>query len=254
MSYAALNSPLPGLTVSPDGCHACGMRGLGDAPVDYGSLPIDTNSSVDSSVYAMPVDTYSYDYSTLPLTISPSSDLSSFYPQSIGTEFVGNGDGTYTNIQTGQSVPYSVAQQITAATTGAASSSVDTQSAAITGTIIDPATGANVSLNNLTAAAQALNAAGNLVTKAGQLTAQGSALLAAGSLYQPGTAPVSTTPNLSSALTSLSSFFTESSVIAGVPNWILMAGIVIGGPMLFGSFHIGRQSEYYETKPRKRRR
>jgi hypothetical protein len=54
------------------------------------------------------------------------------------------------------------------------------------------------------------------VNAAGKLTAQGQTLLNAGNLYN---APPSTAgANLSAAMTSLTSWFTGSTMIAGVPN------------------------------------
>jgi hypothetical protein len=145
------------------------------------------------------------------------------YPTSVGTEFTSNGDGTYTNIQTGQTVPYSIAQQITQATAPVA---VDTTA---TGqgpevTIQDPNTGAtsSISTNNLTAAAQALQAAGQLVNAAGQLTAQGRALLNGGNLYN-----VPPATGISGAMSSLSSFFTGSTLLPGVPNLVVFGGLAL---------------------------
>lgn len=217
MAYAQMDSPLPGLTVSPTGCHSCGMRGLGDDSTDFTDLPL---TSVDPSEILTP-------------TISPLDTGMISLPDTIGTEFISNGDGTYLNIQTGQSVPMDTAQQVTAATTGAATSGgVATTSAAITGTLVDPnAATSAITTNNLTTAAQALNAAGQLVTAAGKLTAQGQALLNAGNLYN---AVPSTTPNLSTAMASLTSFFTGSTLIAGVPN-IAVIGIGLAGLMALSS-------------------
>lgn len=208
MAYAQMDSPLPGLTVSPDGCHACGMRGLGDDSVDLSTLPL---APVDTTESLTPILT-PYDTSMFSM------------PDTIGTEFTSNGDGTYTNIQTGQSVPQSIAEQITAATTGSATAGgVATTSAPITGTLVDPNTGSVIHTNNLTAAAQALNSAGQLITAAGKLTAQGQALLNAGNLYNP--APVSTAPNLSSAMSSLTSWFTGSTLLPGIANGTVLAGV-----------------------------
>jgi adhesin HecA-like repeat protein len=211
--YAELNSPLPSLTVSPFGEHCCGMRGhlgmLGqDDSVDLTNLPL------------TPIDTSE----TLSPLITPPTSMIDF-PQNIGTEFTSNGDGTYTNIQTGQSVPYGIALQITAATTGAATSNVQTTSTEVSGTIVDPNTGQSISTNNLSAAAQALNAAGQLVNAAGKLTAQGQTLLHAGNLYNP--APTSSSgigAGISSAVSSLTSWFTGSTLIAGVPNMAIIGG------------------------------
>jgi adhesin HecA-like repeat protein len=214
--YAELNSPLPNLTVSPTGDHCCGFRGfLGQDPgsVDYTEiLSYPDPSAVDlSNLPLAPANTAE----TLSPLISPPVSMIDF-PVTIGTEFTSNGDGTYTNIQTGQSVPYAYAQQITAATTGVATSNLQTQGTEVAGSIVDPNTGATIPTNNLTAAAQALNAAGQLVNAAGKLTAQGQTLLNAGNLYN---APPSTAgANLSAAMSSLTSWFTGSTMIAGVPN------------------------------------
>jgi hypothetical protein len=243
MAYATLNSPLPGLTVSQDGDRCCGMRGLrrehgyldgdrrehgylgmlGDLvfdttpTTDYG--PLVDPTSIDPISTLGPFDWTSPDF-TLPLPNIVSPSITSMYPTNVGTEFTSNGDGTYTNIQTGQSVPYSIAQQITAATTGSATANLPTQSAPFSGTIVDPNTGASISTNNLTTAAQALNVAGQLVTAAGKLTAQGQALLNGGNLYNA--API--TGNFSSAMSSLTSWFTESTLFVGLPNWGVLAG------------------------------
>lgn len=224
--YAQLNSPLPGLTVSQSGKRCCGMRGyhaLGDFPVDttYTDPGV---GIVDPTITEIPpIDT-----TDLPLTNIVSPPLESIYPTSIGLEFTSNGDGTYTNIQTGQHVPYSIAQQITDATTGSATTNVGTTSAQNNLTIVDPTTGMSTTsmIGNLTTAAQALQAAGQLVNAAGKLTAQGQALAAAGNLYNP--AQVSSTGvNLSSAMSSLTSWFTGSTLIAGFPNYgILGVGIL----------------------------
>jgi hypothetical protein len=223
MAYAQMDSPLPGLTVSPNGCRSCGMRGLGQDTTTF-----DTTSTYDTTdltppdvstpyslTYNAPTDLSSpgpVDLSTLPATNTISPSVESMYPSSVGTEFVSNGDGTYTNIQTGQSVPYATAQQVTAATTGSATASVDTTATQGTVTLTDPNSGvtSTIQTNNLTAAAQALNASGQLVTAAGKLTAQGQALLNAGNLYG---APPTTNP-----LTSLTSWMSAANLIPGIPN------------------------------------
>jgi hypothetical protein len=204
-----------------------------DPATDLPLAPIDTGSS---SVYGagpidlMPVDVYPIDTGVLPLpVISPGSDLSSMYPQTVGTEFVSNGDGTYINLQTGQSVPYQIAQQITAATTGAASSSAQTSSAPTASNLVDPTTGQSYS-GTLSAAAQLLKASGQLVNSAGQLTAAGQALAKQGALIMV----PSSGPNFSAAISSLTSWFTESTVISGVPNWGVLAGAAIGLSILGG--------------------
>ena len=244
MSYGILNSPLPGLTVSTTGERCCGLRGyqpgshalLGDAlHVRLGMLGqdesgIDTTSSTDFGTLTDPsaIDLTPTDLgiSDLPLPNQLSPSLDSLYPQTVGTEFTSNGDGNYTNIQTGQTVPYSVAQQITQATGGATPVSVDTtptgQGSDVT--IVDPNTGAasSISTNNLTAAAQALQAAGQLINAAGQLTSQGRALLNGGNLYK--SAPsASFGAGISGAVSSLGSWFSGSSVIPGVPNLVIAA-------------------------------
>jgi hypothetical protein len=83
----------------------------------------------------------------------------------------------------------------------------------------------------LTPAAQALNAAGQLVTAAGKLTAQGQALLSAGNLYN---APPAATSSLSTAMASLTSWFSGSTMIAGVPNAVILLGL-IGGVFMLSS-------------------
>jgi len=232
--YAELHSPLPGLTVDPTGEHCCGFRGhlgmLGqDDSVDLTNLPL---SPIDTS-------------ETLSPLITPPTSMIDF-PNTIGTEFTSNGDGTYTNLQTGQSVPYGIAQQITAATTGAATSNVQTQGTEVPGTIVDPNTGQSISTNNLSAAAQALNAAGQLVTAAGKLTAQGQTLLHAGNLYNP--APTSSSgigAGISSAVSSLTSWFTQSSLVSGFPNYG-----VVGVVLLVGTI----AASYISSRPKRRTR
>lgn len=228
MSYSLLNSPLPGLTVSQNGDRCCGMRGLGDDPPVF-----------DTSPTSVPGDLIDPNVITPDLPLAPSDtigpSIDAMYPQSVGTEFISNGDGTYTNIQTGQSVPYSIAQQVTAATTGSGTANVQTQSATVTGTIVDPNTGATISTNNLSTAAQALNAAGQLVTAAGKLTAQGQALLNTGNLYN---APPAT--GISAAMSSLTSWFTGSTLIAGVPNVAILA-VVAGAVLILPSMMSGKK-------------
>jgi hypothetical protein len=223
MSYGMLNSPLPGLTVSSTGERRCGMRGyqpgahalLGDDSIDY----TDMTSLIDP--YSAPVDTGILTDLPLPNQLSPS--LESLYPTIVGTEFTSNGDGTYTNIQTGQTVPYSIAEQITQATAPVAVDTTPTgQGPEVT--IQDPNTGAtsSISTNNLTAAAQALQAAGQLVNAAGQLTSQGRALLNGGNLYR---LPPST--GISGAMSSLTSWMTGSTLFPGVPNLAVIGGAVV---------------------------
>jgi hypothetical protein len=247
--YAQLDSPLPGLTVTSTGERCCGMRGsccglgyqpgahallgmLGDDPVvidttstDPGSslIPPDT-SSVSPIIDLTPPIFSTSDPSALPLPNQISPALESMYPSSVGTEFTSNGDGNYTNIQTGQVVPYSIAEQVTAATTGAATAAVDTTATGQNINITDPNTGATstINTNNLTTAAQALQAAGQLVNAAGKLTAQGQALLAGGNLYA---APPAT--GISGAISSLTSWMSGSTLFPGIPNMaVLGIGVV----------------------------
>jgi hypothetical protein len=207
---------------------------LGDDPVvvdttytDPGGGLVDPNAPASDYLFA------TGDLSALaPNPISPS--LEAMYPTTVGTEFVGHGDGTYTNIQTGQTVPYSIAQEITAATTGAGTANLQTQGTEVPGTIVDPNTGQSIPTNNLSEAAQALNAAGQLVTAAGKLTAQGQSLLHAGNLYN---APATTgaAANISAAVSSLTSWFTQSSLVSGFPNYgvVGVALLVVGVGMSF---------------------
>jgi hypothetical protein len=260
--YAELHSPLPSLTVDPTGEHCCGMRGsimhrhmrgLGsfDDALTFDTTPIyDTGGLVDPTAPAsdflfQPTDPImNVDLSTLPPNpISPS--LEAMYPQTVGTEFTSNGDGTYTNIQTGQSVPYSIAQQITAATTGSATGNLQTQGTEVSGSIVDPNTGQSISTNNLTTAAQALNAAGNLVTAAGKLTAQGQALLHSGNLYNAPSSSSGFPANISSAMSSLTSWFTQSSLVSGFPNYG-----VLGVALLV----VGIGVSYISSRPKRRSR
>ena len=240
--YAELDSPLPGLTVSPTGEHCCSMRGfLGqDESIDYTDPGISTDTTGDFS--NLPLPGVDFSEPLVPLISPPNSMID--FPTTIGTEFQSNGDGTYTNIQTGQSVPYAYAQQITAATTGAATTNVQTQGTEVAGSIIDPNTGATIPLNNLTAAAQALNAAGQLVTAAGKLTAQGQTLLNAGNLYKP----LPTTgagANISAAVSGLTSWLTGSSVIAGFPNY---------GVLGVGLLAVTIAASYISSRPKRRKK
>jgi hypothetical protein len=240
--YAQLDSPLPGLTVTSTGERCCGMRGyqpgahallgmLGDDPVvidttstDPGSLVPPDTSSVSPIIDLTPPIFSTSDPSALPLPNQLSPALESMYPSSVGTEFTSNGDGNYTNIQTGQLVPYSIAEQVTAATTGAATAAVDTTATGQNINITDPNTGATstINTNNLTTAAQALQAAGQLVNAAGKLTAQGQALLAGGNLYA---APPAT--GISGAISSLTSWMSGSTLFPGIPNMaVLGIGVV----------------------------
>ena len=238
MAYAALTSPLPGLTVSPTGERCCGLRGyqpgahallgmLGDDPVVFDTSSTDpTGSLIDPTAIDQPspiIDlTPPVDTTSLPFPNQLSPSLYSSYPTTVGTEFTSNGDGTYTNIQTGQTVPYNIAEQITSATTGAATSALDTTATGQNINITDPNTGATstINTNNLTTAAQALQAAGQLVNAAGKLTAQGQALLNGGNLYK---APPAT--GISGAMSSLTSWMSGSTLIAGVPNLVIALGV-----------------------------
>jgi hypothetical protein len=263
MAYAALDSPLPGLTVSPTGERCCGVRGyqpgahallgmLGDTPIFDTSSTDPTGSLIDPTAIDQPAPIIDLtppietlppiiDTTSLPLPNQLSPSVYSSYPSSVGTEFTSNGDGTYTNIQTGQTVPYNIAEQISAATAGAPA--VDTTATGQNLTITD-ASGAtsSVNTNNLTVAAQALQAAGQLVNAAGKLTAQGQALLNGGNLYKP--APVSTNP-FSGAMSSLSSWMSGSTFIPGVPNMVV--GLVAIAGLIGLSIAV-------QDRPKKRRR
>lgn len=253
MAYAPLDSPLPSLTVTSTGERCCGMRGhlgyqpgahallgmlgmlgmLGDDPVVFDTTSTDpTGGLIDPGVIDQPspIDLTSVDL-PLPNQLSPSISDPLIYPQSVGTEFTSNGDGSYTNIQTGQTVPYSIAEQITAATAGAPA--VDTTATGQNLNITD-ASGATstINTNNLSIAAQALQAAGQLVNAAGKLTAQGQALLNQGNLYK---APPAT--GISGAMSSLTSWFSGSTLIAGVPNVAILGGGLLALlvlPSMFG--------------------
>ncbi len=219
MAYAALDSPLPGLTVTENGCRSCGMRGSprafptsgrnffprflgqddGDDTIDIGDDPDLPITPDDLGV-------------SLSTPIMPASS----YPATIGSEFTSNGDGTYTNIQTGQSVPMATAQAVTAATTGSATANLSTVNTEGKLTLTDPTTNttSTVAVSDLSVAAQALQAAGQLVTASGVLTAQGQALSKAGALY---TVPPSTA-------SSLSTWASEETMVAGVPNAVVLIG------------------------------
>lgn len=236
MSYAALDSPLPGLTVSPTGDRCCGMRGmLGYQPGAHALLgmlgqdetPIFDTTSTDLPIDTSPVDTGILTDLPLPNQITP-IDVS--YPSTVGTEYVSNGDGTYTNIQTGQSVPYATAQQVTAATAPVAVDTTPTGQGSNV-TIVDPTTGSHssVSTNNLTAAAQALQAAGQLVNAAGQLTTQGRTLLAGGNLYK---APPAS--GISGAMSSLTSWMGANQNLVLIGGLVLVVGVLFVAPMRKG--------------------
>lgn len=247
--YAELNSPLPGLTVSPDGCHACGMRGyLGQD---------------DGSIDTTPVDVTPIDI-TVPYTISPPPDmtldpentdiqavtpnLSTSGPATIGTEFVAVGGGNYLNTQTGQTVPQSIAEEVTAATAGTATQNLQTVNTPGNLTLIDPASGqaTTISTNNLTSAAQVLQAAGQLVDATGKLTAQGQALLNGGNLYNA-LPQTGASASVSAALASVSSWFGGSTIIPGIPNAVIL---VLGGLAIAAAMPLLDR----EPPPKRRRR
>lgn len=241
--YAQLDSPLPGLTVTSTGERCCGMRGLGDVTFDTTSTD-PGGGLIDPTLPADPG--YVFDTGSLPITNIVSPSLDSMYPPTVGTEFTSNGDGTYTNIQTGQSVPYDTAAAITQATTGPATVNLNTVPTEQNVTLIDPTTGqsSTVSTTNLSAAAQALQAAGQLVNSVGKLTAQGQALLAQGNLYNP-VPQSSATAGFSNAMSSLTSWFTESTLVSGFPNYgVLGIAVVV----------IGIGVSYMQSRPTRRRR
>jgi hypothetical protein len=231
MAYAELNQPFPDLTVNPEG-FPHDPHTLGDASFDtsstdnFGDL-IDPTVPPQDYTSLIPDPIYSVDPTfegNLPLAPS-SPSLTSLYPESIGTEFLSQGDGSYMNIQTGQIVPQSVAEGVTAATIGAGTANVDTASAQNNLTIVDPVTGhpSAIPTNNLSVAAQGLQAAGHLIDATGKLTAQGVALLHSGNLYKP--LPVSGIgASLSSGLSSIESWFTGQTLWPGLPNAAVLAG------------------------------
>jgi hypothetical protein len=222
--YAPLASPLPGLTVSPNGCRGCGMRGafLGqdDGEGDPAISPDDSN--ITAPTYVLDTGT------PIPEVISPMLPApENLPPATIGPNFINVGGGNYLNTQTGQTVPQSIAEQVTAATTGAATANLQPTSTDVNTPLVAPTPAPSVSLNNLSAAAQALQATGQLVNSVGQLTAQGAALASSGNLY--GTAAqASTTQGFSAAIQSLGTFLNSSSLIAGVPNWGVGVGLIVG--------------------------
>jgi len=246
MAYAELDNPLPGLTVSPNGCRSCGMRGYGchDCGLGQDVSTIDTTSTTDFGSLIPPSESIgpiiSPDTPVLTpgplqptdLTNAPVAVISPVLPtgsepSTIGTNFIDVGGGNYLNLQTGQTVPQATAEAITAASTGPATANLSTVSTTGSVTLIDPTSGVSttVATNNLTTAAQALQAAGQLVDATGKLTAQGQALAAAGNLYN---APPSTGVNLSAAMSSLTTWFNQSTLVSGVPNWGVLAGGVAG--------------------------
>jgi hypothetical protein len=186
-------------------------------PSSYG---VADNTISPNSPGAITSDPFSTD-SSLPLPASVGPSIYADYPSTVGTEFVSNGDGTYTNIQTGQAVPLATAQEVTAATTGSATANLSTTGTVSAANLIDPTTGVNYS-GTLSPAAAALQATGQLATAAGTLTAAGLALAAQGQLIA---APPSTGASVSAALSSLSSWFTGSTLIAGVPNAVILLGL-----------------------------
>jgi hypothetical protein len=274
MAYAKLNSPLPGLTAALAGLRCCMgaqytqrrvvMRGLGQDetdPVDttdvdnFGDL---TDPNDDVVPIIDPANTISplspggiSDMGTsLPLTASSATgpSLSSDYPATIGTEFSLVGANQYLNIQTGQIVDMATAQEVTAATTGAATATLQTTGvyAPTTGTqITDPTTGVTYtysaatgqfsgsdgSAGGLSAAAQALQSVGQLVTAAGALTAQGEALAAAGGLVAPAPVAVATSPIPASGwLASMEAWLSSYSMLgSGLPDWGVLLGIGVVG-------------------------
>src|SRR5579872_3902498 len=137
MAYAPLSSPLPGLTVSEGGCQSCGMRGLGD-DFSVDTTYTDPGGGLIDPYAAQPyADPFASDPSygsltpgplepDLPLA-PPTPSLNLFSPNNIGTNFVLDPlSGEYMNLQTGQLVPQSTAEAITAASTGPATSNLDT--------------------------------------------------------------------------------------------------------------------------------
>jgi adhesin HecA-like repeat protein len=248
--YGQLDSPIPGLTVTHDGDRCCGMRGhllgmLGADPLIVDTTSTDPGGLVDPNFPVATPEITPPDF-TLPLPNVISPSLESMYPPTVGTEFVGNGDGTYTNIQTGQTVPFTIAQQITAATSGSATQNLQTASTGGNITITDPNSGATstIPVNNLTAAAQALQSAGQLVNAAGKLTSQGQALLNSGSLYNPA-AVSGAGANISAAMSSLTSWFTGSTIFPGFPNYG-----VVGVGLLVATVGLS----LLQSKPKRRRR
>lgn len=248
MAYSRLTqNPLPNLTIAYKREMAGGLgcadslchHGMGDDSdgVDLSDLPL----APDETYQGDPgISTQTIDLSQLPL--APTEQTLFDYPTTVGTQFISNGDGTYTNIQTAQSVPYSTAVAVTAATTGAASTAAQAQapiesnsgiSALVPPTLVDPSTGTNYSTaQGLSSAAQVLQAAGNLYNAAnGQLTAAGIALAQQGGLVA---AAPSASASLTSGLNSLTSWFSGTNAALGVPNSVLVIGGAIGLLLLSG--------------------
>lgn len=213
MAYAQLNSPLPNLTmVFHPGAHAL-LRGcppeMGDDWLDPSAIDLPLPTTVDTTALT-PIDIpgggYGFDSTDVPW---------------IGDVFQNVGPDTYLNIQTGQTVPGAVATEIAAATqipTGV----LDTTGTEQGVNLVDASTGTNYS-GMLTRAAQLLQDAGHLVDTAGHLTAQGRALAASGQLVSHPVAPAGGA-GFSSAIHSLTSWFTEKTLFSAVPNWVVLAG------------------------------
>jgi hypothetical protein len=239
--YAELNSPLPNLTVHPFGCHSCGMRGLGDDPPVFDTTPTDPGGDLIPPDLTPPV----LDTNPVPVDIVP-PDLSAGGPSTIGDNFISVGGGNYLNLQTGQTVPQSIAEEVTAASTGAGTANLQPTTTEGTVTLTDPNTGitSSVATNNLSTAAAALAAAGKLVNSVGQLTAEGQALAHSGNLYNP-LPQTGVSSGVSAALSNLSSWFTQSSLIPGIPN----AGVLGGGLVAIVALSVVMNS-----KPKRRRR
>lgn len=251
MAYAQLDSPLPNLTMlfHPGahallrGCPPCGM-GQGDAP------PIDP-SIYDQFDLPLPVPTYP------PVFLDPITTLQPINTDVpwIGDVFQNVGPDVYLNIQTGQTVPGAVATEIAAAT------QLPTGILQTTGTeqgvdLVDPTTGMNYT-GILTQAARVLQAGGQLADATGKLTAQGRALAASGQLVSGPVAPSGA--GFSSAIHSLTSWFTGSTLIAGYPNWGVLAAAGAAAFVLMPDTHMGYTAsewagEYGRSASRKRRR
>jgi hypothetical protein len=219
MAYAQLNSPLPSLTLPfHPGAHAflrdCVHCDLGDDSLSYPPL-------IDPTMTDLPLPTPT-DTSTI---LSPMNPPMNTDVPWIGDIFQNVGPDEYLNIQTGQVVPGSIASEVIAATSGA-SSIAQTTGTEPTATLVDPTTGETYS-GTLTHAAQALKSAGTLVDGVGHLTAQGRALAAVGQLIS---APVTPTggSSISSAVSSLTSWFTQKTLFSSVPNYLVVGGVAIG--------------------------
>jgi len=255
VAYAKLNSPLPNLTLSLHGCASCGSRecqcgsglgstwspvrkSLGAMDLQFDTTYTDTGDLIPPEPFSPPMEPPTY-ISDLPLPNIVTPPLSSFYPPTIGTEFQLVGADQYLNIQTGQMVPMHIAQTVTEATTGSATSNVQTQSAQNVSGLVDPTTGKSFS-GVLTNAAQILSASGQLVNAAGHLTAQGQALANQGQLIAKPAAV-----DISGAVSSIASWFTDQTFVAGVPNWGVLAGLFVVGSIV---------TSYVSSRPKRRRR